>query len=53
MKINRLLSWAVTSLIVITLTGCGDTWTGLKKDTGENLEAAGDAIENAGKKIKE
>jgi len=53
MKIERLLGWAAATLIAIALSGCGDTWSGLKKDTGENLEAAGDAIENAGKKIKE
>ena len=53
MNIERLLSWTVATLIVISLSGCGDTWSGLKKDTGENMEAAGDAIENAGRKIRE
>jgi predicted small secreted protein len=40
-------------LIAIAVSGCGDTWSGLKKDTGENMQAAGEAIENAGKKIRE
>ncbi len=34
------------------LAGCGDTWRGLKKDTGENLEKTGRAIEKAGEKVK-
>lgn len=34
------------------LTGCGDTWRGFKKDTGENLEKTGRAIEKAGEKVK-
>ena len=53
MKIERLLGWIAVTFIVIALSGCGDTWSGLKKDTGENMEAAGEAIENAGKKIRE
>lgn len=44
-------------LLVLTfataLAGCGDTWRGMKKDTGENMEATGDAIEDAGEKVKE
>lgn len=35
------------------LAGCGDTWRGVKQDTGENMEATGDAIEDAGEKLKE
>jgi predicted small secreted protein len=46
----------VASLIVLSfalaLGACGDTWRGLKKDTGENLEAVGQAIENAGEKVR-
>lgn len=34
------------------LAGCGDTWRGFKKDTGENLEKTGRAIEKAGDKVK-
>lgn len=34
------------------LSACGDTWRGAKKDTGENLKATGEALENAGEKIK-
>lgn len=53
MKIERLVGWTAATLIIIALSGCGDTWSGLKKDTGENMEAAGEAIENAGKKIRD
>lgn len=34
-------------------TGCGDTWQGVKADTGKNLEKAGDAVTKAGEKIKD
>jgi predicted small secreted protein len=40
-------------LAALALAGCGDTWQGVKKDTGENIEATGEAIEKAGEKIKE
>ena len=39
-------------LLLGFLVGCGDTWRGMKQDTGENLEATGDAIENSGEKVK-
>lgn len=34
------------------LAACGDTWRGFKTDTGENVEATGEALEKAGEKIK-
>ncbi|MFO1069293.1 MAG: hypothetical protein U1E14_12295 [Geminicoccaceae bacterium] len=34
------------------LAACGDTWRGLKQDTGENMESAGQTMENAGEKVK-
>jgi predicted small secreted protein len=34
------------------LGACGDTWRGAKKDTGENMEKTGAAIEKAGEKVK-
>lgn len=36
----------------IGLGACGDTWRGVKKDTGDNLEATGEAMEKAGEKVK-
>jgi predicted small secreted protein len=37
---------------VSALGACGDTWRGVKKDTGENMEKTGGAIESAGEKVK-
>jgi predicted small secreted protein len=34
------------------LSACGDTWRGLKQDTGENLEKTGEAIEGAGEAVR-
>ena len=49
------LRWAVFTaclLLPLGLAACGDTWAGLKKDTGENLEKTGEAIEGAGQSIQ-
>jgi hypothetical protein len=35
------------------LAACGDTWQGMKKDTGENLEAVGGSMERAGEDVQE
>jgi predicted small secreted protein len=53
MSSKKLLIAMMALLISLTTVGCGDTWRGLKKDASENIEAAGEAIEEAGKKIKE
>lgn len=46
----------IVSLFILSLAGavgaCGDTWSGVKKDTGENLEKTGSAIERAGENVK-
>lgn len=39
-------------LLLGFVVGCGDTWRGMKQDTGENMEATGNAIEEAGGKVK-
>ena len=52
MSILRPLTLALLTLTVLGLSACGDTWQGLKEDTGENLEATGKAIEKAGEKVK-
>lgn len=44
--------FAACLLLPLGLAACGDTWAGLKKDTGENLEKTGEAIEDAGKSIQ-
>jgi predicted small secreted protein len=34
------------------LGACSDTWHGVKKDTGDNMQKTGGAIEHAGEKVK-
>ncbi|MCB1786721.1 MAG: entericidin EcnAB [Chromatiaceae bacterium] len=50
---KKLIVGATVALFTLVLAGCGDTWSGLKKDTGDNMEAAGKAVEEAGEKVKE
>ena len=38
--------------VLLGLAACGDTWRGMKQDTGENMESTGEAIEGAGEKVK-
>jgi len=49
---KRLSLLLLTAVFAASLAGCGDTWHGVKKDTGENLEKSGRAIERAGEKVK-
>lgn len=46
----------IVSLFALSLVGavaaCGDTWRGVKKDTGDNVEKTGEALDKAGEKIK-
>lgn len=35
----------------VSLAACGDTWRGVKEDTGENLEKTGQTIEKAGEAV--
>lgn len=49
---STMLSLFVLALLTVTLAACGSTWQGLKQDTGENLEATGQAIEDAGEAVK-
>ncbi len=47
------------SVVMATLVGmatvlaaCGDTWRGVKEDTGENMEKTGETLEKAGDAVK-
>ena len=46
----------VLSLFILSsaaaLGACGDTWRGVKKDTSDNLQKTGEALEKAGEKVK-
>ncbi len=53
MSSGKLIVLTMALLMSVVMAGCGDTWRGLKKDASENIEAAGEAIEEAGKKIRE
>jgi predicted small secreted protein len=35
------------------LAACSDTWSGMKEDTGENMEAVGDKVSETGEAVKE
>lgn len=50
---RRIGSVLLVVFFASALAACGDTWRGVKKDTGENMEATGDAIEDAGEELKE
>jgi predicted small secreted protein len=44
------------SLVVVLglgLAACGDTWQGMKKDTGQNMEAVGEGIDKTGEKVED
>lgn len=46
----------IVSLFALSLVGavgaCGDTWRGVKKDTGDNVEKTGEVLDKTGEKIK-
>lgn len=42
----------LAALMLVGLAACGDTWQGMKEDTGENMEATGKAMEDAGEKVQ-
>jgi hypothetical protein len=53
MTLKKLAAVLLSAMLIVALSGCGDTWQGVKKDTGDNLEATGKAVEKAGEKVKE
>lgn len=50
---KRLIATAFVVLFAAGLSACGDTWEGLKQDTGENMQKTGDAIEGAGERVSD
>ena len=44
MRRSRWLSILGLGLLALGVAACGDTWRGLKQDTGENLEAVGKTV---------
>lgn len=49
---RRLVAPLSVLTLAFALSACNDTWQGAKEDTGENLKATGQAIENAGESVK-
>ena len=48
------MAWLGLALFLgLSLAACGDTWRGMKKDTGENMEAVGETVDKAGEKVEE
>lgn len=48
------MAWLGLALMLgLSVTACGDTWRGMKKDTGENMEAVGESVDKAGEKVEE
>jgi predicted small secreted protein len=46
--------WLGLALMLgLSLSACGDTWQGVKKDTGQNMEAVGETVDKAGEKVEE
>ena len=50
--IRRFILSAFALSFALALGACGDTWQGFKKDTGDNLQSTGSAVEKAGTKVK-
>ena len=44
--------FALILLFGSMLAACGSTWSGMKEDTGENMEAVGDTVSEAGEDVK-
>jgi predicted small secreted protein len=45
--------FALILLFGSMLAACGDTWSGMKQDTGENMETVGDKVSEAGEAVKD
>ena len=35
------------------LAACGNTWSGMKEDTGENMEAVGEKMDSGGEDLQQ
>jgi predicted small secreted protein len=53
-KPNATISrWLLLLMIAGAVAACGDTWSGMKQDTKDNVEATGEAMEDAGEEVKD
>jgi len=51
--IRRLIVPLCMLFFVFAVGACSDTWKGAKQDTGDNLESAGQTIQDAGEDVKD
>ena len=49
---SRMILTAIFLSASLLVSGCSDTWQGVKEDTSKNLDKAGDAVIKAGEKLK-
>lgn len=43
----------IAVLMLTGLAACGDTWSGVKQDTRDNVNTVGQGVEKAGEKIQQ
>ena len=53
MSLNIAGRLALILLFGSMLAGCGNTWSGMKEDTGQNMEAVGKSMESGGEDLQE
>ena len=53
MRRSRWLSVVWLGSLALGLAACGDTWEGVKRDTGQNMEAVGETVDKTGEKVEE
>jgi hypothetical protein len=52
MSLNIAGRLALILLFGSMLAACGNTWSGMKEDTGQNMEAVGESMESGGEDLQ-
>ena len=52
MSLNTAGRLALIVLFGSMLAACGNTWSGMKEDTGENMEAVGEKMDSGGEDLQ-
>ena len=52
MSLNTAGRFALIVLFGSMLAACGNTWSGMKEDTGENMEAVGEKMDSGGEDLQ-
>jgi predicted small secreted protein len=52
MSLNIAGRLALILLFGSMLAACGNTWSGAKEDTGQNMEAVGESMESGGEDLQ-